>query len=71
ASKELLREHYWEHRNRPFYNKLVSYMSSGPVVAMVWQGLDVVKTGRKMMGQTNPTNSMPGTFRGDFCVIMG
>ncbi|KAJ0000847.1 hypothetical protein NQD34_005867 [Periophthalmus magnuspinnatus] len=71
ASKELLREHYWEHRNRPFYNKLVSYMSSGPVVAMVWQGLDVVKTGRKMMGQTNPTNSLPGTFRGDFCVIMG
>ncbi|KAK7939719.1 hypothetical protein WMY93_003045 [Mugilogobius chulae] len=71
ASRDLLREHYWEHRNRPFYNKLVTYMSSGPVVAMVWQGLDVVKTGRKMMGQTNPSNSMPGTFRGDFCVIMG
>ncbi|CAL1589043.1 unnamed protein product [Knipowitschia caucasica] len=71
ASKDLLREHYWEHRNRPFYNRLVTYMSSGPVVAMVWQGQDVVKTGRDMMGKTNPIDSMPGTFRGDFCVEMG
>lgn len=68
ASEELLREHYWELRNRPFYNRLVKDMSSGPIVAMVWQGLDVVKTGRKMMGVTNPADSMPGTIRGDFGV---
>ncbi|XP_014904251.1 nucleoside diphosphate kinase 3 isoform X2 [Poecilia latipinna] len=71
ASEELLREHYWELRNKPFYSTLISYMSSGPVVAMVWQGLDVVKTARKMLGETNPADSLPGTIRGDFCVEVG
>ncbi|KAM9779937.1 nucleoside diphosphate kinase 3 [Neosynchiropus ocellatus] len=70
-SKDLLTEHYWDLRSRPFFNGLVSYMSSGPVVAMVWQGLDVVKTGRKMLGETNPADSLPGTIRGDFCVDVG
>ncbi|XP_069037221.1 nucleoside diphosphate kinase 3 isoform X2 [Lepisosteus oculatus] len=46
-------------------------MSSGPVVAMVWQGLDVVKTARKMLGETNPADSLPGTIRGDYCVEVG
>ncbi|XP_030315557.1 nucleoside diphosphate kinase 3 isoform X2 [Calypte anna] len=68
ASEELLREHYIALRDRPFYSRLVQYMSSGPVVAMVWQGLDVVKTVRTMIGETNPAESLPGTIRGDFCV---
>ncbi|XP_041943455.1 nucleoside diphosphate kinase 3 isoform X2 [Alosa sapidissima] len=68
ASEEQLREHYWDLRNKPFYNSLVKYMSSGPIIAMVWQGLDVVKTARKMLGETNPADSMPGTIRGDYCV---
>ncbi|XP_062444578.1 nucleoside diphosphate kinase 3, partial [Rhea pennata] len=67
ASEELLREHYVALRDRPFYNRLVKYMSSGPVVAMVWQGLDAVKTVRMMIGETNPADSKPGTIRGDFC----
>nr|XP_049602185.1 nucleoside diphosphate kinase 3 isoform X2 [Syngnathus scovelli] len=46
-------------------------MRSGPVVAMVWQGLDVVKTARKMLGETNPAESLPGTIRGDYCVDVG
>ncbi|KAM6966470.1 nucleoside diphosphate kinase 3 isoform 3-T3 [Tautogolabrus adspersus] len=46
-------------------------MKSGPVVAMVWEGLDVVKTARKMLGETNPADSLPGTIRGDFCVEVG
>ncbi|XP_015255478.1 nucleoside diphosphate kinase 3 isoform X2 [Cyprinodon tularosa] len=71
ASEELLSEHYWELRKKPFYSRLISYMSSGPVVAMVWQGLDVVKTARKMLGETNPAESLPGTIRGDFCVEVG
>ncbi|KFW92617.1 Nucleoside diphosphate kinase 3, partial [Phalacrocorax carbo] len=68
ASEELLKEHYTALRDRPFYSQLVKYMSSGPVVAMVWQGLDVVKTVRTMIGETNPAESRPGTIRGDFCV---
>ncbi|KYO32472.1 nucleoside diphosphate kinase 3 [Alligator mississippiensis] len=71
ASEDLLSEHYFALRDRPFYNHLVKYMSSGPVVAMVWQGLDVVKTARAMIGETNPADSRPGTIRGDFCIEVG
>ncbi|XP_040212571.1 nucleoside diphosphate kinase 3 [Rana temporaria] len=68
ASEALLKEHYFDLRDRPFYQRLVKYMGSGPVIAMVWQGLDVVKTARVMMGETNPADSLPGTIRGDFCI---
>ncbi|XP_028843282.1 nucleoside diphosphate kinase 3 isoform X2 [Denticeps clupeoides] len=71
ASEEQLREHYWDLRDKPFYKGLVKFMGSGPIVAMVWQGLDVVKTSRKMLGETNPADSLPGTIRGDFCVEVG
>ena len=46
-------------------------MASGPVVPMVWEGLNVVKTGRVMLGETNPAASAPGTIRGDFCIQVG
>ncbi|XP_042777031.1 nucleoside diphosphate kinase 3 isoform X1 [Panthera tigris] len=68
ASEELLREHYAELRERPFYGRLVDYMGSGPVVAMVWQGLDVVRASRALIGATDPADALPGTIRGDFCV---
>ncbi|XP_041085774.1 nucleoside diphosphate kinase 3 [Polyodon spathula] len=71
ASESLLKEHYLELRDKPFYKGLVRYMGSGPIVAMVWQGLDVVKTSRKMLGETNPADSAPGTIRGDYCVEVG
>ncbi|XP_028572240.1 nucleoside diphosphate kinase A [Podarcis muralis] len=71
ASEDLLSEHYSDLKDRPFFAGLVKYMHSGPVVAMVWQGLNVVKTGRVMLGETNPADSKPGTIRGDFCVQVG
>ena len=46
-------------------------MASGPVVPMVWEGLNVVKTGRVMLGATNPADSAPGTIRGDYCIQVG
>ena len=46
-------------------------MSSGPVVAMVWEGKGAVENGRKMLGETNPANSLPGTIRGDYCIEIG
>ena len=70
-TKELLEEHYGDLKTKPFFPKLVSYMLSGPVVGMVWAGKDVVKTGRKMLGETNPLASAPGTIRGDFCIDVG
>uniref|UniRef100_E9PZF0 Nucleoside diphosphate kinase n=1 Tax=Mus musculus TaxID=10090 RepID=E9PZF0_MOUSE len=71
ASEDLLKEHYTDLKDRPFFTGLVKYMHSGPVVAMVWEGLNVVKTGRVMLGETNPADSKPGTIRGDFCIQVG
>ncbi|KAK2836114.1 hypothetical protein Q7C36_013983 [Tachysurus vachellii] len=71
ASEDLLKQHYIDLKDRPFYPGLVKYMGSGPVVAMVWEGLNVVKTGRVMLGETNPADSKPGTIRGDFCIEVG
>ena len=61
-------KHYADLSKKPFFPGLVKYMASGPVVAMVWEGLNVVKTGRVMLGETNPADSLPGTIRGDFAV---
>jgi nucleoside-diphosphate kinase len=70
-SEELLKQHYSDLSQKPFFPKLIAYMLSGPVVCMVWEGKAVVATGRKMLGETNPLNSAPGTIRGDFCIDVG
>jgi nucleoside-diphosphate kinase len=70
-SRELLEQHYSDLSGKGFFPKLIEYMLSGPVVCMVWEGKDAVKTGRKMLGETNPLNSAPGTIRGDFCIDVG
>ncbi|CEP16996.1 hypothetical protein [Parasitella parasitica] len=70
-SQELLEEHYCDLKEKPFFPSLIKYMTSGPVVGMVWTGKDAVKTGRKMLGETNPLASAPGTIRGDFCIEVG
>merc|ERR1711892_1224610 len=66
-----LKEHYADLSARSFFPGLVKYMASGPVVAMVWEGENVVKTGRVMLGETNPRDSKPGTIRGDLCITVG
>ncbi|XP_038651064.1 nucleoside diphosphate kinase [Scyliorhinus canicula] len=71
APVDLLEKHYCDLSSKPFYPKLIKYMSSGPVVAMVWEGLNVVKTGRVLLGETNPADSKSGTVRGDFCIQTG
>ncbi|KAM9817388.1 NME/NM23 nucleoside diphosphate kinase 2a [Neosynchiropus ocellatus] len=70
-SEDLLMKHYADLKDLPFFPGLVKYMSSGPVVAMVWEGQGVVKTGRVMLGETKPQESKPGTIRGDFCIDVG
>ncbi|CAL5398152.1 unnamed protein product [Camellia sinensis] len=64
-------KHYADLSSKPFFNGLVEYIISGPVVAMVWEGKNVVTTGRKIIGATNPSDSAPGTIRGDFAVEIG
>ena len=64
-SKELAEQHYGEHKDKPFFNDLVSFITSGPVVAMQVEGEDVVLQIRNLMGATNPSESTPGSIRGD------
>jgi nucleoside-diphosphate kinase len=71
ATSELLEAHYQDLVSKPFFPKLKAYMLSGPVVSMVWEGKQAVKTGRFMLGATNPLESAPGTIRGDFCIEVG
>jgi len=71
ASEDLLKTHYADLAGRPFFGGLVKYMSTGPVVPMAWEGLNAVKTGRQMLGETDPAKSLPGTIRGDFCIEVG
>jgi nucleoside-diphosphate kinase len=65
ATRELLAEHYAEHAAKPFYEPLVEFMLSGPVVAMVAEGERVIEGFRALAGATDPTVALPGTIRGD------
>jgi nucleoside-diphosphate kinase len=69
--QEVAEQHYGEHKERPFFGELISFITSGPVFAMVWQGDNVIKVAREMMGKTNPVDAAPGTIRGDYAVQMG
>jgi nucleoside-diphosphate kinase len=71
ASRELAEQHYDVHKERPFFAGLVNFITSGPVVAMVWEGEGVVASARKIIGATNPLNAEPATIRGDFAVNVG
>ncbi|MDI1485726.1 MAG: nucleoside diphosphate kinase Ndk1 [Ramalina farinacea] len=70
-SKEHLEKHYEDLADKPFYKGLVTYMLSGPICAMVWEGREAVKTGRTLLGATNPMASAPGTIRGDYAIDVG
>ncbi|KAJ3101886.1 nucleoside diphosphate kinase [Phlyctochytrium planicorne] len=72
-SKALAEEHYADLSARPFFKGLVNYMTSGkaPIIAMVWEGKDAIRQGRRIVGATNPLESAPGTIRGDYCISIG
>lgn len=63
---EMASRHYGEHVGKGFYEDLVAFITSGPVVAMQWAGPEAVAIGRMLMGPTNPVEAPPGTIRGDF-----
>ncbi|XP_021530780.2 nucleoside diphosphate kinase, mitochondrial [Aotus nancymaae] len=68
APESVLAEHYQDLQRKPFYPALIRYMSSGPMVAMVWEGYNVVRASRAMIGHTDSAEAAPGTIRGDFSV---
>src|SRR5262249_25790846 len=70
AERSTVEEHYGEHRGKGFFEDVVTYLSSGPIVAMAVQGTNAVKAIRTMMGATNPLEAGPGTVRGDFALTI-
>ncbi|MBM7855987.1 nucleoside-diphosphate kinase [Desulfohalotomaculum tongense] len=71
VTRELAETHYGEHKGKPFFEPLVAYITSAPVVAMVWEGKEIIAAAREMMGATNPLKAAPGTIRGTYGVDVG
>lgn len=68
AARNILQIHYEEHKNRPFFEPLLDYMQSGPIVVLVLEGSNVISIVRKMIGVTDSAEAAPGTIRGDFSI---
>jgi nucleoside-diphosphate kinase len=71
VSQDLASRHYAVHEGKPFYQGLIAYITSGPVVAAVFEGKDAVAVVRATVGATNPANAAPGTIRGDLALEIG
>ncbi|MDH7509135.1 MAG: nucleoside-diphosphate kinase [Methanomassiliicoccales archaeon] len=69
--RELAERHYAEHKGKSFFPGLIDYITSGPVLCMVWEGENIITALRTMMGKTNPQDAAPGTIRGDFAQQTG
>mmetsp|Transcript_10953 Transcript_10953/g.13849 ORF Transcript_10953/g.13849 Transcript_10953/m.13849 type:complete len:217 (-) Transcript_10953:176-826(-) len=70
-TEEIASEHYADLSKKPFYPGLVKFFSSGPIVCMCWEGKDIIKQGRQMLGETQPLASKPGSIRGDYSIDLG
>jgi nucleoside-diphosphate kinase len=68
ASRKLAEQHYAVHKGKPFYDSLLSFLTGGPTVALVWEGREAVAVGRTLMGPTDGTKAPPATIRGDFAI---
>jgi len=71
VSQAKAEEHYGEHKGKPFFNGLVEFITSGPIVAMVWEGTDAIKLCRNVIGATKPIEAAPGSIRGDLATDIG
>ena len=70
VTRALAQQHYAEHKGKPFFGELVSFITSGPVLALAVRGENAILGVRGMMGATNPADSAPGTIRGDFATLL-
>jgi nucleoside-diphosphate kinase len=68
ASRTLAEKHYAVHKGKPFYDSLLQFLTSGPTIAMVWEGREAVTVARALMGTTDAASAEPGTIRGDFAL---
>jgi nucleoside-diphosphate kinase len=70
-TKEMAQAHYDDLKEKPFFPGLTTFFASGPIVAMIWEGTDAIRTGRRMLGETDPNKSLPGSIRGDYAINIG
>ena len=71
VTEDLAKQHYAEHAERPFFGELVTFITSGPIVALVLEGQDAIKAARQVIGATNPLEATTGSIRGDFATEVG
>src|ERR671921_2769182 len=71
VSEDLAKQHYAEHTERPFFGELVSFITSGPIMALVFEGQDAIKAARQVIGATNPLEATTGSIRGDYAIEVG
>jgi nucleoside-diphosphate kinase len=69
--RQIAEQHYAEHQGKPFFEELVSFIASGPLVAMILEGKEAVKAARQVIGATNPLEAVAGSIRGDFAIEVG
>src|SRR4051812_4086970 len=68
VSDDLATRHYAEHEGKPFFDELVEFITSGPIMALVFEGQDAIRAARQVIGATNPLEAAPGSIRGDFAI---
>ena len=71
ADEDTANAHYAEHSEKPFFGELVTFITSGPIVAMVLEGTEAIKAARQVIGATNPLEAAPGSIRGDYAIEVG
>ena len=71
VTEELANRHYAEHEGKPFFGELVEFITSGPLMALVFEGEDAIRAARQVIGATNPLEAAPGSIRGDFAIAVG
>ena len=71
VTEELANRHYAEHEGKPFFGELVEFITSGPLMALVFEGEEAIRAARQVIGATNPLEAAPGSIRGDFAIAVG
>ena len=71
VTRELAEQHYAEHAERPFFGELVEFITSGPLMALVFEGDEAIRAARQVIGATNPLEAATGSIRGDFAIAVG
>jgi nucleoside-diphosphate kinase len=71
VTEELAKQHYAEHEGKPFFGELVDFITSGPIMALVFEGDEAIRAARQVIGATNPLEAAPGSIRGDFAIAVG